>query len=496
MTSAKGWILLSHSHQDYPAVGEAELLDALPTELRDGPRERVRIAGTVPVGDDAADVDWAALQREQVAQVSATGIIELRKERGIAYFGRTLLPLAMDLGYRLEGWAAKSQVFLYHTRTKSWRWPPRAPGESSMIVQMRHNLPVAPISISGDVVIRVAVSQSIAPEDTRAVVPAPLAEVDVCLDGGPGRDALATLDDLERVVTKFDEALSKVKESFPRSECIHLFAAVPAGLAFRIGNIVNHKVHPPIVAYQFVRRAPVRYQRAFVLGADPVVKPGRSARVPVDPVVKPGRRARMKVKILFLAAAPRAEAELRVTHELTQIRNELRDSAHRERFEALLEPRLAVHKGEVQKYLRRDRPNIIHFSGHGNASGRLLLEGEGGGSDFLTPEALKEYLRVANKKEHIRCVVLNACFSHVAAELLVTAPRVVPCAIGTTKAVGDPYAIAFARAFYSALADGESLGDAFEAGQAEVYSRAPEQAACFQLFVADEALRNETIFSL
>ena len=490
MTSARGWILLSHSHQEYPAIGEAEMLDALPAELRDGPRERVRITGTVPVGDDAADADWAALQREQAAQVRARDLIELRKERGIAYFGRTLLPLAMDLGYRLEGWAAKSRVFLYHTRTESWCWPSRAESQSSITVQLRHNLPLAPISIPGDVVVRVAVSQAISPEDTRAVVPAPVAEVDVNLDRGPGRDALATLEELERVVAKFDEALGMVKEKLPRAEHIHLFAAVPAGLAFRMGNIVNHKVHPPIVAYQFVRRAPVKYQRAFVLGADPVMAPGGSAGAPV--------------KILFLAAEPkllpadvsrRVQPRVRIGEELHDIYAELRRGEHRDRFDKLSQPRLAVQIKDIQPYVRGEHAQILHFSGHGLSGGHLIFEDAAGGCDPVHPEAMRRLFQLWNDDHHIRCAVFNACYSNALAMILTREPAVISCAVGTVDRVSDRAALAFSTGFYGALVDGLPLQKAFDAGCVQVGLASHAEADIFKLSVADESLRDQPIFA-
>lgn len=487
MSSANGWILLSHGHQAFLSIDENELLAAIPSEIRDGWRHPIRIDGTVPMASDAAGMDWAALQREQAALVEETNLVKLRDEgRGIAYFGRTLLPLAMDLGYRLEGWAAQSCAFVYHARSRSWRWPGRAAQESAPNVMLEHNLPNSAKPTRGDVVIRVSVSNRIAPAETRAVLPHPLAEVDIHLGAACGWDALASSEELELVVVTFDRAIHLVKERCPQADALHVFASVPAGLAFRMGNVVNHKVHPPIHIYQYVRNAPVRYQRALVLGA----LPGTTGK----------ERAPMRIKIQFLAAAPRTNGLLQVETELKKIRSELRDSEHRDRFHGLLQPRLAVHRDEIQKHLRRDEPNIVHFSGHGADMGHLVLEDAYGNPDYLRPDALREYFRVANKQGRIRCVVLNAGFSHIAAEELVREPAVVPCVVATKDAIADWAAITFARAFYSALADGIPLGDAFEIGRAEVFGErhpgAREQANHFALYVAEESMRELPIFSL
>lgn len=479
MSSAKGWILLSHRHRQFNVIEEADILDVLPSEIRDGPRHPVRIENTEAI-KDMPRTDWDALQREQAAQVEATRLIELRNEGyGIIYFGRTLLPLAMDLGFRVEKWA-RSKVFQYHEHKRTWCWPGRPPGQTGPKAILDHNLPSRPSKASGDVIVRVSVSPRISAEDTHAAVPAALGEVDVHLGARCGPDALCTPDELESVVQRFDEALRLIRERYPQSSTIHVFMAGPVSLAFRMGCIINHTVHPRIQTYQFLQTAaPERYQKALMLG--------QLASAPV------------KLKIQFLAAEPKHLAlthPLRIGEELRELQDQLRQGEHRDKFAELPETRFAVRAKDIQTYVRRDRAHILHFSGHGEEGGYLLLEDPAGGPKRVHPASMRLLFELWNDEERIRCAVFNACHSDVLAMELVRSPAVVPCAVGTRRRVSDEAAIAFATAFYGALADGEALGKAFRAGcvQVSIASRAEQDV--FTLHVADESLRDKPLFEV
>src|SRR5262249_31741488 len=62
---------------------------------------------------------------------------------------------------------------------------------------------------------------------------------------------------------------------------------------------------------------------------------------------------------------------------------------------------------------------------------------------------------------HVKCVVLNACYSDVQAQSI---GSVVEYVIGMSRAIGDRAAIKFSTGFYDALASGRSYTDAFHFG--------------------------------
>lgn len=77
----------------------------------------------------------------------------------------------------------------------------------------------------------------------------------------------------------------------------------------------------------------------------------------------------------------------------------------------------------------------------------------------------KEALRAVftTLKDHIRLVVLNACYSHIQAEAIA---EVIDAVIGMNAPIGDEAARIFAASFYRAIGFGRSLQDAFDQGKA------------------------------
>jgi len=69
-------------------------------------------------------------------------------------------------------------------------------------------------------------------------------------------------------------------------------------------------------------------------------------------------------KILILAANPIKEAILRLDKEVEEIRTTLLLSPNRDRF--VIESRGAVRPQDLQQHLFNLKPQILHFSGHGD----------------------------------------------------------------------------------------------------------------------------------
>ncbi|HEX8210317.1 MAG TPA: CHAT domain-containing protein [Longimicrobium sp.] len=113
--------------------------------------------------------------------------------------------------------------------------------------------------------------------------------------------------------------------------------------------------------------------------------------------------------------------------------------------------------------LRLTRPQILHFSGHGNVQGLKFTSPHGAGPQLVTGAALKQMLTVF--RHEIRLVVLSACFSRDQAAAIA---QVVGCAIGTSGGIADEDAIRFDAAFYGYLAGGESVQTAFDMASAEL----------------------------
>lgn len=192
------------------------------------------------------------------------------------------------------------------------------------------------------------------------------------------------------------------------------------------------------------------------------------------------------MKILFLGANGLDTSRLRLPAEFRDVKEEIERAKDRPNIEIHAE--LAVRPIDLSLLLLQQRPDIVHFSGHGlqlqvlpaanagptrefdapdnivvveNAAPQsaILLENHKGASTPVSTDALTGLFAILKSQ---RCVVLNACFSSAQAKALASH---VDCVIGMNRAIEDEPAIAFSVGFYRALAQGLSVKEAFDLGK-------------------------------
>jgi hypothetical protein len=165
--------------------------------------------------------------------------------------------------------------------------------------------------------------------------------------------------------------------------------------------------------------------------------------------------------ILFWAANPVDTQPLQLGNEIRTIEERLRASDLRDHF--VLEQQWAVRPGDLAEGLLQYSPQIVHFSGHGNASGDLVMRADDGSSQPVSIAALADLFAIAG--DSVRCVVFNACYSQAQAEAVA---QHVDCVVGTSRAIQDDAAVRFAAGFYRALGYGRSVSTAFDLGCNEI----------------------------
>lgn len=165
------------------------------------------------------------------------------------------------------------------------------------------------------------------------------------------------------------------------------------------------------------------------------------------------------IKILFLAVNPKGTLPLRLDEEIRNIDEALRKSDFRHRFQ--IEQQWAVRVSDLQGLLLRHAPDIVHFSGHGSSG--LILEDMDGQPREVPPAALADLFGILN--DTVRCVVLNACYSH---EQAMAISPYVDAVIGMTDEIDDETSVAFATAFYQALGYGKDVPTAFKLGVSQL----------------------------
>lgn len=165
-----------------------------------------------------------------------------------------------------------------------------------------------------------------------------------------------------------------------------------------------------------------------------------------------------KLTILFLAANPTDTGSvLRADKEYQAINSALLASQYSARFD--LRSEWAASYDILQNRLLHYKPHIVHFSGHGDEAGQLLLMDADNKSKPVPTQALADMF--ASIGDNIRCVVLNACYTEDQAQAIAQS---VDFVVGMSDAFPDKAAAGFAAGFYTGLGFGRTVRTAFEMG--------------------------------
>lgn len=176
------------------------------------------------------------------------------------------------------------------------------------------------------------------------------------------------------------------------------------------------------------------------------------------------------IKVLFLTANPEETSRLKLDKEIRLVKNGFKSATQRERFEFISEP--AVTIADITMAITSNKPQIIHFSGHGSGKDGLIIEGNQGEMEYFTTDSLSRLFNMFKNK--IECVVLNACSTE---EQAVAISKVGEgstnilkgiYSIGSNSSIGDLAAINFSSGFYQAIGEGLGYPFAFQMGLVHV----------------------------
>lgn len=164
-----------------------------------------------------------------------------------------------------------------------------------------------------------------------------------------------------------------------------------------------------------------------------------------------------EVTVLVTSANPLDTDKLALEEEVRDITASLRQTPGRDVVD--LRTAWAVRPLDLLIELNEHQPQVLHFSGHGTADGRLVFLDKRGYGKPVDATAIAAALSSAG--ETVRVVVLNACFT---ADLAHALTQHIDVAVGMERPVGDEAARVFAQAFYLALGHGSSVARAFDQG--------------------------------
>ena len=184
-----------------------------------------------------------------------------------------------------------------------------------------------------------------------------------------------------------------------------------------------------------------------------------------------------RITVLFMAANPLDQTQLRLDEEARAIAETIRKAEHRDAVR--LVSCWAARPLDVLQALNEHQPRIVHFSGHGSEQDEIVFQDNHGAAKLVSKEAITQTMAAASGE--IQLVFFNTCYSRNQAEAVV---QHVSAAIGMKSSIGDDAARVFAAAFYSAIGFGLSVGCAFaQAKAALMLEGIPEQDSP-ELFVS------------
>ena len=161
-----------------------------------------------------------------------------------------------------------------------------------------------------------------------------------------------------------------------------------------------------------------------------------------------------KIKVLFLAANPQDQSQLALDEEIRVIQQKIRASDYRDSVD--LRSRWAVRSTDLLQALNEEKPNIVHFSGHGTDTDEIVFVDSNGNSKFVTKDAIVQLMNTTS--DNIQVVIFNTCFSSGQAQAIT---EYIDVAIGMGNSISDETARIFAAQFYSAIGFGYSVSKAF-----------------------------------
>jgi hypothetical protein len=165
--------------------------------------------------------------------------------------------------------------------------------------------------------------------------------------------------------------------------------------------------------------------------------------------------------VLILAASPDDQDRLGLNREVKKIKQALERSRNREQWR--IESNEAATVEDLRRALLDHRPTVVHFSGHGGGDKGLCFEDDQGGTHLTHAVPLAKQFH--HFKDQLRCVVLNACYSKVQADVI---RQQVDYVVGMQDGIGDEAATKFAVAFYDCIFAGTDFRIAFDLGCAAI----------------------------
>jgi hypothetical protein len=174
------------------------------------------------------------------------------------------------------------------------------------------------------------------------------------------------------------------------------------------------------------------------------------------------------LRILFLSADPVDGDRNQVQEEFDDIHSSLRSVLREEELYTHISG--ATSLKDLQRNFLDHSPNVVHFSGHGSESGKLVFKNPSSGKgEAATIQDIAGVFKLDATR--ISCVVLNACYTEEQAKAIA---EYINCTIGVSNDISNSTSRIYSSIFYLALAKSRSIEEAHERGLLQLkYEKKP-----------------------
>ncbi len=264
MVKPKGLIILLHN--GFAKIVVDEVITALPQEWHSLDREvkEINYSELLELQKlyDTGYEQYALEHRRYFAN-EILPILIAHPDYKIVYFGLAPIPLCIDLGHLFHNYR---EIDIYHRHhvTKQWyiNLESEQHGENELNIT---GLPDQQQKGISDALIRLNISHNINPDDTYEILPN-AAEIDIQLDHA-SEDAITSSKIMIEVGESIKKAFDELSNNRSGLKTIHLFAAIPCGVAFLAGTKISPNIHSYIQTYQYSRTKEPKYKKALLIKA-------------------------------------------------------------------------------------------------------------------------------------------------------------------------------------------------------------------------------------
>ncbi len=259
-TLPKGLLVVLHSHQQ--PLPQEIVYQAMPKAF-----QHLRVTYCTlhleTATSDLGNYPWPVVLSEQSRKVQQTLQRKLDQlpDHAVLYFGKVPAPLAAHLGHRL---ADRTQTFVFFESSPgNWSWQ-----ESKSGKLLESGAPTEPCRGTHELVVRMGINRPVSEE----AHPHFVAQPSRIINYQPeliGQHLLQHHQDAVAYAQLFRQLLQTIEERLPNTHRLHLFAAVPAGLAFLFGQQIRKDYPVEIHWYAPPKFMESTHQFTLVLNAPP-----------------------------------------------------------------------------------------------------------------------------------------------------------------------------------------------------------------------------------